>query len=102
MKNNPLFSTLTLAEADVLRLLLDNPMLSNKEIAGLCRVTPHTINTQVHAIYKKLIPIGLYDEIHQTKRRLYILLHYGDRFPTMPESWRAALIDPEFDTKRKS
>lgn len=97
--NTDRLSSLTSIEQDILQIMLDNPMLSNKEIAKLCGVTPATINAQVHAIYKKLIPIEIYDAIHQTKRRMYILLKYGELYPDMPDSWRETFIDPMFSTK---
>ncbi len=99
MDNNHLLTTLTWAEADVLRLLLNNPMLDNWELAAMRGCKIQTLKNHLAAIYKKLIPEDIYNQSSFMKRRLYIHLNYDMRFANMPDSWREALIDPLFKAK---
>lgn len=100
--NNDRLKTLTPAETKIYILMMKNPMLDNRELAGLCGCAIQTLKNNLSAIYEKLTPKGVYNTSSFSKRRLYIHLNYDLRFAKMPDSWREAFIDPMFNTRRKS
>lgn len=90
---------LTINETNVLDDILNDPMLSNKEITTMFDYPPSYVDGHCDAIYRKLIPPEIYDNLTPTKRRVYILLKFTPRFAAMSDSWHKALIDPIFKVK---
>ena len=99
MNNADRLDTLTATETKIYWLILNNPMLSIYELAGLQGCHMQTLKNHLGAIYAKLIPEDVYNRASFTKRGLYVHLRYGKSFRDMSDSWRATFIDPTFSTK---
>lgn len=93
---------LTTDEQYVLQLILDNPMLSIKEIVTQEELDADLFMSYLDLVYVKLIPKDIYLKSTSNKLRLYIILKYSKPFAEMLDSWHTTFIDPLFNTKEQS